>query len=62
MVAGGTKPGWAWRPTFIFCLSIPISFIDPYVARYVPVLIPGVMRLLRLYFDRRDHRPARAAA
>lgn len=47
---------------FIFCLSIPISFFDPYLARYVPILIPGVMRLLRRFFERREPRPARAAA
>jgi uncharacterized membrane protein len=46
----------------IFCLSIPTAFLDPYVARHVPVLIPVVMRLLRLYFARREGRPVRAAA
>jgi hypothetical protein len=27
----------------IFALAIPVSFINPYLARYVPLLIPPVI-------------------
>ena len=46
----------------VFCLSIPTSFFNPYVARYVPLLIPLVMKILRKVFDQKAARPARAAA
>jgi uncharacterized membrane protein len=46
----------------VFCLSIPISFFDPHIARCVPLLIPGVMRLLRVFFERTKPSPAQAAA
>ncbi len=47
---------------FVFCLSIPISFFDPHIARCVPLLIPGVMRLLRVFFERTKPSAAPAAA
>ena len=43
----------------IFLLGIPISFADPYIARYVPLLIPLVMRALRKVFEKK---PAKAAS
>jgi uncharacterized membrane protein len=41
-----------WRAVivpFVFLLSLPVDFWNPYVARYVPILIPFSMRLLKRF-------------
>ena len=37
----------------VFALAIPIDFVNPYLARYTPMLIPLVMKLLKKRFEKR---------
>lgn len=37
----------------VFSLAIPVALVQPYVARYVPLLIPFVMKMVQIRFKKK---------